>query len=363
MTPAVSVLLPVHNGLPFLREAVESVLAQSFRDFECILINDGSTDGSGPIIDRYASRDSRIVPVHQENRGLVATLNRGLGMARAPLVARMDADDISLPDRFERQFAFLTANAEVAAVGGAITLIDEVGGNLRDAEYPTDPAVVAVRMRGEGSMLAHPAVMMRRDAVLAAGGYREAFRHAEDYDLWLRLLRSWQISNLPDIVLFYRQHSFKVSTRHAFTQTLATAVARQLDRLRCRGLPDPIGQEDRGIDLSILARLGMERCEEARLRMDLLTHLLANPASWADDDTTNAVALSNWLAKHCGEGTDEQRTQRLLFDAAWILLAKHHVGRGGLTLAACIRRDPLSVARAAAGRCHRLVHSLLESHG
>lgn len=238
-TPALSVLLPVYNGERFLGEAIESILAQTVTDFEFIIINDGSRDGTGAIIDHYAARDGRIRVFHQENRGLVDTLNRGIALARAPLIARMDADDISLPRRFELQLPRFENRPDLAVVGGLIILIDDFGRTIRLADYPTGGAEL-IRLLNHDPPVAHPTVIMRRHVVASLGGYRRQYKHAEDYDLWLRVHEAgYAIENVGVPVLHYRQHAEKVSFQHSQQQTLTALVARLAHRARAAGLVDP----------------------------------------------------------------------------------------------------------------------------
>lgn len=237
--PPITVLLPVYNGERFLREAVESILSQTFRDFEFLIINDGSTDASGAILREYASKDSRIILVEQENRGLVATLNRGMQLAHAPLIARMDADDISLPDRLRMQKEYLDVHPEIAVLGSNVIIIDEHGkqnetwicpryGQEMDSTIP------------RGSPVAHPAVMMRRDVVISIGGYRRAYRRAQDYDLWLRLHKIVGIDNLPEILLQLRKHKDNISFKYALEQDFTAIIA----RLAAKADKDPTEQLD-----------------------------------------------------------------------------------------------------------------------
>ncbi|WP_276199199.1 glycosyltransferase [Chelatococcus sp. XZ-Ab1] len=237
--PALSVLLPVYNGERYLAKAIESILAQTFADFEFIIVNDGSRDGSGAIIDGYAAHDARIRVFHQDNRGLVDTLNRGIALARAPLIARMDADDISLPRRFELQVSRFENRPDLAVVGGFIVLIDDAGTPIRRGDYPTGGAEL-LRLLEFDSPLAHPAVVMRRDVVSSLGGYRPQYKHAEDYDLWLRVHDAgYALENVAVPVLHYRQHAEKVSFRHSQQQMLTALVARLAHRARAAGLVDP----------------------------------------------------------------------------------------------------------------------------
>src|SRR5207245_1926293 len=160
---------------------------QSFNDFELIAIDDGSTDQSAALLADFARSDRRIRLISRANTGIVTSLNQSLDLASGEYVARMDADDIALLSRLARQVAFLDAHPDVAVLGSAITLIDEDGGTIRDVAYPLTPPEVSRFLIEVGCALAHPAVMMRRADVAAVGGYRAAYRHAEDYDLWLRI--------------------------------------------------------------------------------------------------------------------------------------------------------------------------------
>lgn len=245
-SPSLSVVLPVHNGAPYLSAAVESILVQTYSDFELLVIDDGSDDESGLIAEAYASRDPRVRVFRQENRGLVATLNRGLALCRAPLVARMDADDVSLPCRFAVQVPRFRDRPRLAVVGGFVKLIDSEGRFLRLGAYPRGDAALAALIRSnsyleDGSPFAHPAVILRKSAVYAVGGYRTVMAQAQDYDLWLRLAEAgFDMENVPEPVLEYRQHETNVSRRHRHHQVLATLLAQLAHRARLAGLPDPL---------------------------------------------------------------------------------------------------------------------------
>lgn len=209
--PAVSVLLPVYNGGSFLKPALESILAQSFTDFECLVLDDGSTDGSGDVAQAVARDDARVRVIQRENRGLVATLNELFSQARGDLIARMDADDIALPDRFLHQVEFMRAHPDVVCLGGGQILIDERGRRIGPIVPPVDDlAIQEIALRGHGS-ICHPTVMMRADALRAIGGYRRDFYPAEDLDLWLLLGELGPLANLAEPVIHYRIHSGSIS--------------------------------------------------------------------------------------------------------------------------------------------------------
>ena len=251
--PSLSVVLPVYNAARFLGEALNSILEQDFRDFECIAIDDGSTDESPSILEDYGRRDVRLRVVHQGNAGLVETLNRGIALSRAPLVARMDADDVCLPGRFNAQMRYFAGRDDLGVLGGQVQLIDEEGGPLRLVDYPADGDELKAFLN-KGSPLAHPAVMLRKAAVEKVGLYRQAFAHAEDYDLWLRMHEAgWAIENLKVPLINYRQHSGKISFVRRREQAIGTLAARCAHRARVAGLPDPTADQDR-LDETVFER-------------------------------------------------------------------------------------------------------------
>lgn len=231
--------MSVYNNAPYLAHAIESILAQTFGDFEFLVVNDGSTDESGEIINRFAASDSRIRPIHQANAGLIVSLNRMIDEAQAPLVARMDGDDIALPERFARQLAFLDANPDIGVLGTGCTCIDEDGRpSVYKFDNVTTPEDVLEDLKN-GPPICHPSVVMRRDAVRAVGGYHHAYKHCEDYDLWLRISEHVRMANLPDRLLLYRQSETQVSNRHAYVQKIGAAIAWEAHVERMAGRPDP----------------------------------------------------------------------------------------------------------------------------
>lgn len=208
--PEVTVLMAVHNAAPFLREAVDSVLGQTFKDFEFLIIDDGSTDATGELLATYTDTRIRVIRL-VENSGLVAALNVGIDESRGDLIARMDGDDICEPRRLELQVAFLRQHPQVLLLGTGFVLIGTDGYPFERVLYPTDDAVLQERLL-DGSQFCHPSVMMRPDVVRRLGGYRDVGRGpAEDYDLWLRIAEQGQIANLPEVLLRYRVHEGQTS--------------------------------------------------------------------------------------------------------------------------------------------------------
>lgn len=234
--PLASVLLPVYNAERYLARALDSVLAQTWRDFEVLLLNDGSTDGSGAIAAAYAERDARVRVHAWPNRGLIATLNAGIELAAGRYAIRMDADDICRPHRFERQIAYLQSHPHCVAVGSRVMLIDAEGWPIREffGEALTHNEIDAAHLGGKGGSICHPSAVMRTDALRAIGGYRAAFAHSEDYDLFLRLAEVGQLANLPEVLLEYRQHADSIGYRYARKQwdSARRAVAAACERRR-----------------------------------------------------------------------------------------------------------------------------------
>ena len=236
---AVSVVLPVRNGLPYIREAVASILAQSFSAFELLVIDDGSTDGTREWLETQSESRLRVIP--SAGTGVVAALNTGLSKARGALVARQDADDRSHPERLATQVAFLQDHPDVAVVGTLADFIDECG---RPVETPWVADVrrvhdAACSPEALGVLLpltcglAHGTVMARTAILRKAGGYRAAFEWAEDYDLWLRLLPDHRFAKVPQRLYTHRLHAGQVSRERRDAQ-LARTIAAKLEYIRRR---------------------------------------------------------------------------------------------------------------------------------
>lgn len=235
--PMVTILLPVYNGSKYLAEAIESMLAQTFADFEFLIINDGSTDNTGEIISSHADNRIRLI-THTQNQGLVTALNHGLAEARGTYIARMDADDISAPDRLEKQFAYMEQHPEIAALGTGIATF----GRENHQEWrPLLPDEVHCHLLFH-STLAHPSVMLRRSVLERFSlYYDDAYKHAEDYKLWVQLSRHAQLANVPEVLLYYRVHDEQISLQKNQEQK-ATASLIQLEQLRSMGFEPTIDE-------------------------------------------------------------------------------------------------------------------------
>jgi hypothetical protein len=268
---AISVLMPVRNGERFVAEAVESVLSQTFADLELLVLDDGSTDSTPQILERLAAADSRLV-VHRRapGRTLAEALNAAAELSRAPLLARLDADDLALPERLGLQTEFLSENPDVVLLGGQALLIDERGREFGRAEYPTGNAELQEALR-ERNPFVHSAIAMRREAFEAVGGYRVNFDHAEDLDLWLRLAAGGKIANLPQPVVKYRIHGDQQTLHKQDEQALFSVAARASARARAAGGPDPF--VGRPIDEALLLSQGISRAEVTATVVPALTWL------------------------------------------------------------------------------------------
>ncbi len=198
--PKISVLMSVYNGEKWLEEAIESILGQSFEDFEFIIIDDGSKDRSSEIIRSFS--DARIVFLQQKNAGLAAALKRGVELARSELVARMDADDISLPNRLQTQYDFLQQNPQIVALGSGAIYVDEQGQEITQVYMPETHAQVLKWL--PESPIIHPSVMFRKSFYFQVGGYFSELSYTEDAVLFNRMAKVGQLHNLPIPLLKYR---------------------------------------------------------------------------------------------------------------------------------------------------------------
>jgi glycosyltransferase involved in cell wall biosynthesis len=221
-SPLVSVVLPVHDGERFLAEAVDSILGQTLGDLELVVVDDGSTDATRSILARYD--DPRLRVVAQPHRGLVAALGAGIAETGAAYLARMDADDVSEPSRLERQLELLERRPRVGMAATWVAVVDEQGRELGRRVLPPAHDDLARRLLLRNPFQ-HGSVLIRRAAFDAAGGYRDDYGANEDYDLWRRLARSWELACVPEVLYRYRVHA------GAVTQMDPERVARR-ERLR-----------------------------------------------------------------------------------------------------------------------------------
>ena len=212
MSPKVTVLMPVYNGERFLREAIESILNQTFTDFEFLIIDDGSTDATGQILSEYAQRDERIrIVMNATNIGLTKSLNKGIDLAKGEYIARMDADDISVVERLEKQVRFMEANTDVGVCGTWGYIINEEHCITGELIRATDAELVQALFLF-GNELIHSSVIMKKTAVLHVGRYNEDFERTQDFDLWQRCIAAnIKIVNMPEYLIQLRIHNESIS--------------------------------------------------------------------------------------------------------------------------------------------------------
>ena len=244
--PAISVVLCVYNGETYLRAAIDSILAQTFTDFELILVNDGSTDGSGDICRTYAKGDPRVVLIDcPTNSGVATAANAGIAKSRAPLIARMDADDLSMPERLACQYAYMMKHPNIAVLGSATRTIDAAGKVTRRNHYPLTPTKIK-RALEQSYCVIQGVCLMRKEAILKAGGYRIVFQStAEDYDLFLRISDlGYDLANLPQPLLNRRIHGNNITQVSCKKTFLASGFALLSHKTRQAGLPDPLSEAE-----------------------------------------------------------------------------------------------------------------------
>jgi len=257
--PRVSVVLAVYNGAATVVQTLDSIVGQTFRDFELLVVDDGSEDATAEILQRYASLDARIVVTRTSNRGLAVALNTGVGIARGEYVARIDADDICHPERFARQVEYLDRTAKAVAVGSQVLVINGSGAPLPHQPPVGSSYVMKDRCRDFAYFppapptLPHPTAMMRRAALDAAGRYRSYFTiGSEDRDLWWRLMKHGEIHRIPERLVEYRVHASNLSSvRHR--DIVAGALIADLSAVARHFEMD---------DVALLARLTRGNCAE-----------------------------------------------------------------------------------------------------
>jgi len=224
-TPKISVIMSVYNGGKYLREAIESILNQTFTEFEFIIVNDGSTDNSREIIQSYNDERIKIIN-NEENIGLPKSLNNALKAARGEYIARQDADDISLPNRFEEQIKYFEKHPEVMLLGTNAYIINESGKTIRKYICPSNPAESLFKL----NQLVHGSVMFKKEIIEKVGLYNELLRYVQDYEFWARATKHYEVRSLNSVLykkrFFMRIASFKKVKEHALCSILAKKLVR-----------------------------------------------------------------------------------------------------------------------------------------
>jgi glycosyltransferase involved in cell wall biosynthesis len=233
MTPEISIVTSVFNGMPYLEHAIQSILEQSFKNWEWILIDDGSTDRSAEVMTSFAEIDPRIRIVRQPNLGLTRALIQGCELARAPFIARQDADDTSDSKRLEKQISLIKSNSDFAFVSCFAQYIGPQNEPLEVVTRPTDP-----RDATEGLLNArlgppaHGTVLFRKDVYQRAGRYRDCFYFAQDSDLWMRMAEIGQIAYVPEVLYFFRRHFCSITSSRSPEQEFYGEIGQACRRAR-----------------------------------------------------------------------------------------------------------------------------------
>jgi glycosyltransferase involved in cell wall biosynthesis len=331
-SPLISVIMPVRNGERWLALAIESLLAQTELCFELLVVDDGSTDGTPSLLQNFREHDDRVRVITQEPLGLVAALNRGVFEAQAPFIARLDADDRSMPTRFERQIEYLKAHPEVGLVGTWAEKIDQSGRVIGYLKPETDSFAIASILQHTNPMV-HSSMIMRAAIVKKLGGYRAAFQGAEDYDLWLRMSELTKVANIPKVLVQYRWHSDSVTNKQGIRQAFSVRLAQRSMNARRRDGSDPAqvltgppnwhslsGQElfyaddaklYQVLDLADPARLWDESCDKT----DLTPLLSCEPKLRHSERQLAVLALARHIRR--ASSPNSRRSLRLLAQIVW----------------------------------------------
>ena len=332
MAHELSIMMPVYDGAKYLAAALDSVLSQTFSAFELLVMDDGSTDETPAILASYAAKDSRIRVFRRPRQGQIATRNELLRLARSDIVACADADDICLPDRLAQQLRPMSQDSRLWVLGTAMISIDGSGRRRRPWHVPTGSDGVRAGLE-RGCCIGHPSCMMRRQSILAIGGYRPAYEAAEDYDLFLRASEHGKVDNLEAVGVLYRMHGESVSQRQALRQAISVDLARATHRLRVEGRPDPTVDLAAPPDLEdpIVTAL----LSPAQMKYHRAMAVTADPHAEAED-------IDRALRYFLGAPVDKKQaiaTQRAIVR----LLARRNLDRA--TLAALMRAASLGPGR------------------
>ncbi|MGY1684723.1 glycosyltransferase [Geodermatophilus sp. SYSU D00867] len=318
-----SLVMPVRNGARFLDEAVASVLAQTHRNLELVVVDDGSTDATPALLRDWQRRDARVrILTRVDPNGIAGALDEGVRHSAGDLLARLDADDRAAPDRLRRQVGQFSARPRLGLLGTGARYVDVRGRIVGSETVETGAALVQVLR--VGNSVFHPSVMMRRSAYETAGGYRPQAEPAEDLDLWLRIAEHFEVDNLDEPLIDYRLHDGQSTLMDPRRQAVAATAAHWAAEVRATGAPDPLD--------------GIERVDEALLR----SHGVGRARISAEQ-----IAALSWTAELC-----ETAGYHSLARAAWraaqaeaTSLGRVEEGRFFLTRARLRRRQGRTLAR------------------
>jgi hypothetical protein len=348
--PQISVVMVTRNVERFLGESIESILGQTFQNFEFVIVDFGSTDNSPSIVSRYAAVDTRIKFHVIPGCGLAEARNQSCLLARGQYIAIMDADDVALPNRLLWEAEFMVNRPNVGVVGGAVEWINSAGKPLLIARNPSGNSELQAALLTHSAVW-QPTALIRTEAFALAGQYRGAFAPAEDYDLWLRIAERYEIANLEQVVLKYRIHPHQVSMQKCAQQTLGILGAQASALARRLGKPDPLASVQE-LTSQLLLSIGVT---ETRQQAELAT----NFRKWVehmDRAGECAVALSGalqFLESHADHAERQQVANiKLLVGKLW--WRQKQFARGMLAIAQAIIMWPAISGRLLKGMFRRI---------
>lgn len=268
--PTVSVIMPMKNGEDYVADALQSMTNQELADIEIIVVDDGSSDRSVAMARQIGDRDGRLKIVANPGSGIVDALNAGISLAEAPLLARMDCDDVAMPNRLRLQVERFNANQELLLLGSAGTCIDSTGRQTGTIEVPLEGGQIRAALLKHNPIL-HPTTMFRAAPLRRIGGYRRAFTYAEDYDLWTRLSELGKLANMGEKLVGLRTHPAQTSKTKRNRQKAAAALVRQAAALRrVRAEPfDADGLTEDAIKSFLVWRVGQGHSVDSDERRDI----------------------------------------------------------------------------------------------
>ena len=268
--------MPAFNAAAFIGQAIDSILAQEYRSLELIVVDDGSTDDTARIAEEFKQKDRRVRLVRQKNAGQAAANNAGIADAQGKLIARMDADDVSLPDRLTRQVRYLSGHPATVAVGSNMWLCNAAGHRLRRSHVPlTDRGIRRALFRYDSNPMNNPTVVFRKQVWLDVGGERPGLTLAHDLDLWLRMAAYGALANLPEPLVEYRLHGSQASLERTRIQGVTSVAAYFARDCRAQGYDEPsfVWAVANVTEQELLAQgLAAARCDEAVMTHAVCAH-------------------------------------------------------------------------------------------
>ncbi len=296
--PKITVLMSVFNGAAFLRESIQSILDQTYSDFEFLIIDDGSRDHSLEIIQSLKDPRIKLLP-NEKNMGLIYSLNRGLTEAKGLYIARHDGDDISLPTRLEKEFQFLETHPKVGVVGSYFIAINEAGDFLQNFRPPINNESIQQKLLIK-NCFAHGTVMFRKNCIEKVGGYRPELKHCEDYDLWLRISEHYELANIPEYLYTWRLNIGAVSVENKLLQNQNVLKAQQMHQTRVKTGNTPIKNDNavnQATQISHTQKNQLQKIKIEALQYQGSSYLLNNQINRAFEFYKQALAEDSFNIK------------------------------------------------------------------